>query len=233
MGDTVEAMLRQVMTAIMNNDRKLAAEVSRMDNIVDRSTEAIKLYIARLTRGSLDEREGRRAMEIVSFAINLEHVGDIIDKNLCELAIKKIKRRYQFSRGRRRRADDLPQAHLRELTGRLRRVHDRRCGSRSASYPRESRATQHRTCSGRKAFRAAARRPARKHRDKLVASRHPPRSQAHSLAHLFGRLSSAGSRRRIAGPGKRSRRGGDDGCAIVSPRIAMTASLWRVSRSPF
>ena len=97
MGDTVEVMLRQVMIAITNNDRKLAAEVSRMDNIVDRLTEAIKLYIARLTRGSLDEREGRRAMEIVSFAINLEHIGDIIDKNLCELAIKKIKRRCQFS----------------------------------------------------------------------------------------------------------------------------------------
>ena len=32
-------------------------------------------------------------MEIISFAINLEHVGDIIDKNLCELATKKIKRR--------------------------------------------------------------------------------------------------------------------------------------------
>jgi phosphate:Na+ symporter len=36
-------------------------------------------------------------MEIVSFTINLEHVGDIIDKNLSELAVKKIKRRYQFS----------------------------------------------------------------------------------------------------------------------------------------
>jgi phosphate:Na+ symporter len=97
MGDTVETMLSQVMTAIMNNDRKLVGDVSKMDNVVDRLTEAIKLYIARLTRGSLDEREGRRAMEIVSFAINLEHVGDIIDKNLCELALKKIKRRYQFS----------------------------------------------------------------------------------------------------------------------------------------
>jgi phosphate:Na+ symporter len=96
-GDTVEAMLRQVMTAIMTNDRKLTGELSRMDNIVDHLTEAIKLYVARLTRDSLDEREGRRAMEIVSFAINLEHVGDIVDKNLCELALKKIKRRYQFS----------------------------------------------------------------------------------------------------------------------------------------
>jgi len=97
MGDFVEVMLRQVMTAIMTNDRKLVADVQRMDNVVDRLDEAIKLYLTKLTRGSLDEREGHRAMEIVSFAINLEHVGDIIDKNLCELAVKKIKRRCEFS----------------------------------------------------------------------------------------------------------------------------------------
>jgi phosphate:Na+ symporter len=97
MGDTVEAMLHDVMTALMNNDRALASDVSRLDNVVDRLNEAIKLYVTRLTRDSLDEREGRRAMEIVSFTINLEHIGDIIDKNLSELATKKIKRRYQFS----------------------------------------------------------------------------------------------------------------------------------------
>jgi phosphate:Na+ symporter len=97
MGDTVEAMLREVMMALMNNDRALVGDVSQKDNVVDRLNEAIKLYITKLTRDSLDEREGRRAMEIVSFTINLEHIGDIIDKNLCELAAKKIKRRYQFS----------------------------------------------------------------------------------------------------------------------------------------
>ena len=53
-----------------------------MDNVVDRLDDAIKLYVTKLTRDSLDEREGRRAMEIVSFTINLEHIGDIIDKNL-------------------------------------------------------------------------------------------------------------------------------------------------------
>jgi phosphate:Na+ symporter len=97
MGDTVETMLRDVMTAIMANDRKLAGDVERKDNIVDKLNEAIKLYITRLTRDSLDDSEGRRAMEIVSFTINLEHIGDIIDKNLCELAVKKIKGRFQFS----------------------------------------------------------------------------------------------------------------------------------------
>jgi phosphate:Na+ symporter len=97
MGDTVEIMLRQVMIALMTNNRDLVSEVSRMDNIVDRLDEAIKLYLTKLTRDSLDESEGRRAMEITSFAINLEHVGDIIDKNLCEVAAKKIKRKLQFS----------------------------------------------------------------------------------------------------------------------------------------
>jgi phosphate:Na+ symporter len=97
MGDHVEIMLRKVMAAMMTNDRALVDQVSRMDNAVDGLDEAIKLYVTKLTRGSLDEREGHRAMEIISFAINLEHIGDIIDKNLSELATKKIKRRFQFS----------------------------------------------------------------------------------------------------------------------------------------
>src|SRR5207247_5334562 len=75
----------------------LVREVSRTDNVVDKLDEAIKLYVTKLTRGSLDEREARRATEIISFSINLEHVGDIIDKNLSELAAKKIKRKFQFS----------------------------------------------------------------------------------------------------------------------------------------
>jgi phosphate:Na+ symporter len=97
MGDTVETMLKKVVTALMMNNRALVDEVSRMDNTVDHLNEAIKLYLTDLTRRNLDETEAKRAMEIVSFAINLEHVGDIIDKNLSELAAKKIKRNVQFS----------------------------------------------------------------------------------------------------------------------------------------
>jgi phosphate:Na+ symporter len=112
MGDLVEVMLRKVMTAIMTNDRALVEQVSRMDNAVDGLDEAIKLYVTKLTRGSLDEREGQRAMEIISFTINLEHIGDIIDKNLSELATKKIKRRFQFSP---EGADELSAFHKRTM----------------------------------------------------------------------------------------------------------------------
>jgi phosphate:Na+ symporter len=98
MGDLIETMLRQTMTALLANDRKLVAEVSRTDNAVDSLNEAVKLYVTRMTRDSLDDRDGYRAMEIVSFSINLEHVGDIIDKNLMDLASKKIRRGITFSK---------------------------------------------------------------------------------------------------------------------------------------
>src|SRR5260370_34797384 len=62
MGDIVETMLRDSITAVMADDRKLVAQISRMDNIVDRLDEAIKFYVTKITRESLDDRDGRRAM---------------------------------------------------------------------------------------------------------------------------------------------------------------------------
>jgi phosphate:Na+ symporter len=97
-GDIIATMLRQTMTALMTDDRRLVGEISRMDDSVDKLDEAVKLYVTKLTRESLGERDGRRAMEIISFSINLEHVGDIIDKNLMEVAQKKIKRQIVFSK---------------------------------------------------------------------------------------------------------------------------------------
>jgi phosphate:Na+ symporter len=97
MGDIVDSMLDQAMTAILTNDRKLVADVSQKDNAVDRLHEAVKLYVINVTQRPLEEAEARRALEVLSLAINLEHIGDIIDKNLMELASKKIKRQLHFS----------------------------------------------------------------------------------------------------------------------------------------
>ncbi|HEV7369584.1 PhoU domain-containing protein, partial [Arenibaculum sp.] len=48
-------------------------------------------------REGLDEKENSRFEEIVTFTTNLEHVGDIIVRNLMELAAKKIRNRLAFS----------------------------------------------------------------------------------------------------------------------------------------
>lgn len=95
--DLVESMLEQVMTALLTNNKTAASLVPQMDDVVDRLEKSVRLYITRLTRENLAENEARRADEIMSFAINLEHIGDIIDKNLREIAVKKIKRNANFS----------------------------------------------------------------------------------------------------------------------------------------
>src|SRR5262249_13714358 len=97
MGDIVEPMLRPTMVAFLPNDRKLLAEIEQMDDRVDKLHEAVKRSVTGITRESLDDASGRRAMEIIAFSINLEHIGDIIDKNLMELAGKKIKHKLKFS----------------------------------------------------------------------------------------------------------------------------------------
>lgn len=112
MGDFVEKMLRETIDALMTDDRKLVLSIESMDNVVDKLHEAIKLYVTKITKESLDDRESRRAMEIISFTINLEHIGDIIDKNLMELATKKIKNRLSFSDNG---AAELQQFHRRVL----------------------------------------------------------------------------------------------------------------------
>jgi phosphate:Na+ symporter len=115
MGDLIATMLSQAIDALRTNDRKLVAQISRMDNAVDRLYEAVKRYVTMLTRESLEEEDGRRAMEIMSFAINLEHIGDIIDKNLMELAAKKIKHRYNFSQEGAKELEDFHQQVLNNL----------------------------------------------------------------------------------------------------------------------
>lgn len=97
LGDAVETMLSQSLEVLRRDDAKLMDEVVRMDNIVDALHEAIKLYLARLSRSQMDDADSRRAADIMTFVINLEHVGDIIDRNMMELAAKKIKNKLRFS----------------------------------------------------------------------------------------------------------------------------------------
>ena len=96
-GDIVLEMLRKSLPAIEGSDLKIVKELEKADDDVDSLYEAIKLYLIRVSKSNMGEEESRRYVEILTFTTNLEHVGDIIDKNLMELASKKIKKRYSFS----------------------------------------------------------------------------------------------------------------------------------------
>ena len=97
LGDRVADMLRQTIEVFGRNDPKAVKAIEDADNAVDRLYEAIKLYLIQTSRTELGEEDGKRYIEILTFTTNLEHIGDIIDKNLMELATKKIRNRYAFS----------------------------------------------------------------------------------------------------------------------------------------
>ncbi|MFL4993458.1 MAG: Na/Pi cotransporter family protein [Microvirga sp.] len=91
MVDTVESMLRSSQDLFREDDISRVDQVSRTDDVLDRLFSAIRRYLSSINHESLSEMEAKRLSDILAFAINLEHVGDIIDKNLMELAAKRIK----------------------------------------------------------------------------------------------------------------------------------------------
>jgi phosphate:Na+ symporter len=91
MADTVETMLRGSQELFHEDDIGRVDAVSRTDDVVDRLYSAIRRYLSSINHEALSDEEARRLSDILAFAINLEHIGDIIDKNLMELAGKRIK----------------------------------------------------------------------------------------------------------------------------------------------
>jgi phosphate:Na+ symporter len=96
-GDIVEQMLNGMMQVLRTDDSKLVDEVIRLDDDVDRLYTAVKLYLTQITRDALDVRDGRRWAEIMQLTINLEHVGDVLERALIDIRDKKIAHRLKFS----------------------------------------------------------------------------------------------------------------------------------------
>ena len=96
-GDVIEQMLAGVLTVLTTNDRTLAERLRKMDDVVDELYTAVKLYLTQIPREALDKKEGRRWADIVSFAINMEQIGDIIERIVMDLEDKKIDKGRNFS----------------------------------------------------------------------------------------------------------------------------------------
>jgi phosphate:Na+ symporter len=95
--DVVETMLRGILPVLRENDLDLAERLRRMDDTVDELYTEIKLYLTQISREALSERESRRWTDIVSFTINMEQIGDIIERVLQDIEDKKIRKDRRFS----------------------------------------------------------------------------------------------------------------------------------------
>lgn len=97
MGDLVQQMLEDTLKILKTNDEKLLERVREEDDTVDKIYGQIKNYMAKLSQEFMDEKEAQRYVQILTFSTNIEHAGDVIDKNLMPLALKKIKSQHSFS----------------------------------------------------------------------------------------------------------------------------------------
>ena len=96
-GDLIERMLRQASDAMRDSDLSKLNDISALEGRVDRIQHAIKVYVIKVGRDGLCQKDQRRAMDIVEYAINLEHIGDIIEKGIRPEIAKKIDLGLSFS----------------------------------------------------------------------------------------------------------------------------------------
>lgn len=95
--DVVETMLRGTLTVIKDNNQDLAEKLRELDDTVDELYSSIKYYLTKISRQALSEEESRRWTDIISFTINMEQIGDIIERVLLDVEDKKIKPSRNFS----------------------------------------------------------------------------------------------------------------------------------------
>jgi phosphate:Na+ symporter len=97
LADILETMLLGLRDAFARADRRQIGETRRLDDVMDKLNTAIKTYLASLDPDFLNDDDHHRVAEILSFATHLEQAGDIVDKSLLGLAMKKLRRGLSFS----------------------------------------------------------------------------------------------------------------------------------------
>jgi len=98
MGDLVARMLHPVMEILDGRAQDEITGIRTAEEAVNAKHTALKLYVAEVNRGAAGGGQSRRrALDVVDFAISLEHAGDLIAKTLLPLADTRRQEQLRFS----------------------------------------------------------------------------------------------------------------------------------------
>ena len=95
--DIVREMLIDAVKVFQSDDPSSITTIKNKDNLVDLLDRYIRLYITRLSSSPITESQSRRSMAVLEISRNLENIGDIIDRNIMPLALKRIDKGITFS----------------------------------------------------------------------------------------------------------------------------------------
>ncbi|PSS60498.1 sodium:phosphate symporter [Ensifer sp. NM-2] len=96
-GDLIERMLMRTSEAFDQDNLAKLKEIPVLEKRVDTLQQEVKVYLSRLGRKGLSDEESRRSITIIDYAINLEHIGDIVEKGLMPQVAKKASLGLKFS----------------------------------------------------------------------------------------------------------------------------------------
>lgn len=107
LADMTDQMLQMTWQSFQKNDLNILDRIKEKDSTVDKLYKSLKAYLVRITQETMTDDEGKRHFQILTFATNVEHIGDIIDRNLLSLSEKRIRARVDFSADGRKELDNL------------------------------------------------------------------------------------------------------------------------------
>ncbi|HCU25613.1 MAG TPA: hypothetical protein DF383_11410 [Deltaproteobacteria bacterium] len=90
-------MFFDCLRVLEKNDRVLLEEIQDVDDQVDLLNKEIKFFLAKLSQESLTEEQADMEFRLIEVTGLLEEIGDIINREILELAEKKISTGRKFS----------------------------------------------------------------------------------------------------------------------------------------
>nr|WP_296453108.1 Na/Pi cotransporter family protein [Phenylobacterium sp.] len=97
MADTIEGMLKGLREALQSDSREPITTTRQLDDVLDGLNSAIKGFVLGLPHERLSPADLERQTEVLTFATNLEHAGDLIANDLLSVARRRQARGVSFS----------------------------------------------------------------------------------------------------------------------------------------
>ena len=97
MADIVSEMFTKTISTFSGEEPELIEYIQEKDDQVDTLDREIKHYLTKLSQQSLTDEQSKREFGILAFVNNMENIGDIVDRNLMDLARKKLGKGVHFS----------------------------------------------------------------------------------------------------------------------------------------
>jgi phosphate:Na+ symporter len=107
MSELLDRMFDMAMVALRSSSLEKLKELKALDERLNRYQASVHGYLSDLTRAELDQKDTQRALEIMLYASNLEHAGDVIHLNLSDRIKAKAKQSIAFTVEQHASLDDL------------------------------------------------------------------------------------------------------------------------------